>query len=139
MYITTNLQNKFADIGKRYQCQVNVVCFPFQALRKVAVFSLPGYSVSLRIQSECGKIRTRKTSNTDTFHAVCNHPFFWNAPCVVLAGTSRHKLINMKWYIMGNIITSEVITWHLSLNYVTNIKCTWWQIAMLAEDIQKLA
>ena len=26
--------------------------------------------VSLRIQSECGKIRTRKTPNTDTFHAV---------------------------------------------------------------------
>ena len=23
-----------------------------------------------KIQSECGKIRTRKTSNTDTFHAV---------------------------------------------------------------------
>ena len=28
------------------------------------------YSVSLRIQSECGKIRTRITPNTDTFHAV---------------------------------------------------------------------
>ena len=28
------------------------------------------YSVSLRIQSECGKIRTKKTLNTDTFHAV---------------------------------------------------------------------
>ena len=28
------------------------------------------YSVSLRIQSECEKIRTRKTPNTDTFHAV---------------------------------------------------------------------
>ena len=28
--------------------------------------------VSLRIQSECGKIRTRKTPNTDTFHAVIN-------------------------------------------------------------------
>ena len=26
--------------------------------------------VSPRIQSECGKIRTRKTANTDTFHAV---------------------------------------------------------------------
>ena len=26
--------------------------------------------VSLRIQSECGKIRTRVTSNTQTFHAV---------------------------------------------------------------------
>ena len=32
------------------------------------------YSVSLRIQAECRKIRTRITPNTDTFHAVweCN-------------------------------------------------------------------
>ena len=30
------------------------------------------YSVSLCIQSECGKIRTRKTSNMDTSHAVMN-------------------------------------------------------------------
>ena len=28
------------------------------------------YSVSLRIRSECAKTRTRKTPNTDTFHAV---------------------------------------------------------------------
>ena len=28
------------------------------------------YQVSLRIQSECGKIRTRKTPNTDAFYAV---------------------------------------------------------------------
>ena len=28
------------------------------------------YRVSLRIQSECGKIRTRTTPNTDTFYAV---------------------------------------------------------------------
>ena len=28
------------------------------------------YGLSLRIQSECGKIQTRKTSNTNTFHAV---------------------------------------------------------------------
>ena len=28
------------------------------------------YGVPLRIQSECGKIWTRKTSNMDTFHAV---------------------------------------------------------------------
>ena len=28
------------------------------------------YSVFLRIQSECGKIRTRITSNWDTFHVV---------------------------------------------------------------------
>ena len=30
------------------------------------------YSVSLRIQSECGTIRTRITPNTDTFYAVIN-------------------------------------------------------------------
>ena len=29
-----------------------------------------GYGVSFRIQSECGKIQTSKTPNTDTFHAV---------------------------------------------------------------------
>ena len=29
------------------------------------------YSVSLRIQSECGKIQTSKTPNTGTFEAVC--------------------------------------------------------------------
>ena len=28
------------------------------------------YSVFLRIQSECGKIRTKKTPNMDTFHTV---------------------------------------------------------------------
>ena len=28
------------------------------------------YGVSFHIQSECGKIRTRKTPNTDTFDAV---------------------------------------------------------------------
>ena len=28
------------------------------------------YRVSVRIQSECGKIWTRKTPNADTFHAV---------------------------------------------------------------------
>ena len=28
------------------------------------------YGVSLHIQSECGKILTRKTPNKDTFHAV---------------------------------------------------------------------
>ena len=28
------------------------------------------YKVNLRIQSECGKMRTRKAQNTDTFHVV---------------------------------------------------------------------
>ena len=32
----------------------------------------PTITVSLRIQSECGKIRTRKTLNKNTFHTVLN-------------------------------------------------------------------
>ena len=31
--------------------------------------------VSLRIQSKCGKVRSRKTPNTYTFHAVIVEPF----------------------------------------------------------------
>ena len=47
----------------------------------VRVFPHSGWirNVSLRIQSECGKVRTRKTSNTDTFHLVIAlHHSLWN-------------------------------------------------------------
>ena len=40
--------------------------FGLNTERYVSVFG----GVSLGIQSECGKIRTRKTPDTDTFHAV---------------------------------------------------------------------
>ena len=46
------------------------------ALRKKCPYS----ELSFRIQSECGKIRTRKTSNTATFHAVLfsvDQTIFW--------------------------------------------------------------
>ena len=36
------------------------------------------YGISLRIQSECGKIRTRITPNTDTFHAMQDFPYIFN-------------------------------------------------------------
>ena len=44
------------------------------------------YSVSLRIQSECGKIQTRITPNTDTFYAViilCSAQMI--QPCIKVA------------------------------------------------------
>ena len=49
------------------------------------VFSVFGLNiercgVSLRIQSEYGKIRTRKTSNTDIFHPVSDISFFSSPP-----------------------------------------------------------
>ena len=37
---------------------------------RIRSYSGPTYSVSVRIQSECGKIRTRITPTTETFYAV---------------------------------------------------------------------
>ena len=60
-----------------------------QCAKSVHIWSFSGpysykrsvFLVSLRIQSECGKIPTRKTPNTDTFYAVfdavlCTQPLF---------------------------------------------------------------
>ena len=48
-----------------------------QILREKCAHSKFFLSVLPRIQSECGKIRTRKTPNKDTFHAVCSCLKFW--------------------------------------------------------------
>ena len=63
------------------------------------------YSVSLRIQSECGKMRTRITPNTDTFYAVTHFMFSflreeliwenagwkWEFFCIYLTRVIFHK------------------------------------------------
>ena len=58
----------FANNHKPYHCAKSVRYWSFSGL----YFGLntQRYGASLRIQSECGKIRTRKTPNKDTFHAV---------------------------------------------------------------------
>ena len=55
--------------------------------------------VSLRIQSECGKIRTRKTLDTSYFHAVlakCDDKVFWR----VLRPTNWHYLTTNSFLVM---------------------------------------
>ena len=42
------------------------------------------YRVSLRIQSECGKIRTKIIPNVDTFHAVYKARIFRHRKCSCL-------------------------------------------------------
>ena len=42
----------------------------------LSTFQSVKYSVSLHIQSECGKIRTRKTPKMDTFYAVEIAPIY---------------------------------------------------------------
>ena len=59
------------------------------------------YGVSLRIQSECGKMRTRITPNTDTFYAVqvnkevlftvcCEHCHY-SRPCFIYLGSFNRQ------------------------------------------------
>ena len=52
-------------------------CLKSVRIRNISGLYFPAFglnterlSVSLRIQSECGKMRTRKTQNMGTFHAV---------------------------------------------------------------------
>ena len=42
------------------------------------------HGVSLSIQSKCGKMRTRITSNTDTFHSVCLYLRFYGTTLLSL-------------------------------------------------------
>ena len=57
-----------------------------------AVFGLntQRYGVSLPIQSQCGKIRTRKTPNTDTFQAVLR----WHGKPLAILDTLPVKFIH---------------------------------------------
>ena len=65
--------NKMSDIGVVFQqhCVKSVRSRSFSGPYFPAFRLNTGrYSVYLRIQSKCGKIRTRITTNTDTFHAL---------------------------------------------------------------------
>ena len=46
-------------------------CMKSVRIRNFSDLYFPAYSACLRIQSKYGKIWTRKTPNTDTFHVVC--------------------------------------------------------------------
>ena len=60
--------------------------------------SMERYGVSLRIQSKYGKIRTRKTPNTDTLHTDNNSLFLQASliSCLVLLATVFYQDCNKK-------------------------------------------
>ena len=62
---------KYASVLIFYDCMKSVLILSFSGLYFPAFgLNTERYGVSLPIQSECEKIRTRKTPNTDTIHAV---------------------------------------------------------------------
>ena len=72
----------WADVGQTKPTQILTDSTLAHCVKSVHIRSFSGpyfpvfglkterHFVSLHIQSECGKMRTRKTANTDTFHAV---------------------------------------------------------------------
>ena len=66
-----NLQKKLASARNTFDCVKSVCIQSFSGLYFPASgLNMERNWVFLRIQSECGKVRTRKTPSTDTFHTV---------------------------------------------------------------------
>ena len=80
----------------------------------VCIFPPSEFPVSLRIQAECGKIRARKTPNTDAFHAVC----------LISLSKQLWLLFEKYIYICADFLTALIcgIKLSLSLNTALNIK-----------------
>ena len=72
--------------------------------------------ISLRIQSECGRIQTRKTPNTDTFHAVLMSRF----PNEIIFNTFRANtpLFQDFWRILESIeVNGDMGTKYIDYRY----------------------
>ena len=76
MYLKTTASKEFScEFCEIFQsnlcCVKNVFIRSFSGPHFLAFgLNTERYKVTIRIQSECEKIRTRKTPNMDTFHAV---------------------------------------------------------------------
>ena len=73
--------------------------------------------VSLRIQSECRKIRTRKTPNTDTFYAVITLPLIRR-----LYHFNMRKKQNKSYSIFSMIYIPNMRQQNLNLNVAKKIQ-----------------
>ena len=70
-YFKVENARKFAKFSQIYHCVKSVRIRSYSGPYFPALgLNAERYEVSLRIQSECRKIQTRITPNTDTFHTV---------------------------------------------------------------------
>ena len=88
-----------------------------------SVFSciLTEYWVSLRIQSECGKIPTRKIRNTDTFRAVQSFSTKISQSICPTCHLYRNQLINLQMKTSWIVLTSLEQFLYLYLNITKSI------------------
>ena len=66
------------------------------------VFFRIWFEYAVRIQSECGKIRTRKTPNTENFHVVYFGLLFFKQTKVNISRTDINQGQNQKFGKRGN-------------------------------------
>ena len=81
------------------------------------------YSVSLRIQSKCGKIRTRKTANADTFHTVLAIEMYKIYDDISLTIMSEiFTLKHQNYYNLRNLTDFDVVNVR-TVNHTLREKC----------------
>ena len=94
------------------------------------------YFTSLRIQSNCGKIRIRKTSNTETFHAVCvstcasvhySIPVYTLTTLKVIERNKQQILLDKR----GSVNRQKVWEYYSTIFWVVS---TWFLNARLGEE-----
>ena len=103
-----------ATLGWNHHClkSVRIRCFPgpwFPAF----VLNEERYGVSLRIQSECREIWTKKIPNTDTFYAVMLNS--WNK-CKVEMLVVKHINRLFHWFLLYWILPISVPCGHLRIS-----------------------
>ena len=88
---------KLLDEGKREKCLcLELFWSVFSSVQKILRIIFGKYSVSLRIQSKFRKIQTRKTPNTDTFHALSNVNFSFDESILLAFFFWEHSVEKLK-------------------------------------------
>ena len=95
-------KSKFAKVWMLKTCPIILLSSVITAW-KASIFG-----VSFCIQSECGKIRTRKTLTTDTFHAanVSRKPSFLTFSCIIVKN-SQTNFTNLLLQLLLPLKSSE--------------------------------
>ena len=77
--------------------------------------NLERYEVSLRIQSECEKMRTRITQNTDSFYAV----FLYRSYTLCIFSFDFKQSVAL----YSNSATSVCIVWYVGSHFEFSMQC----------------
>ena len=99
------------------------------------------YSVALRIQSECGKIRTRITPNMDTFDAVCcfiNCRYSWRIDLLQTLSKTNCLSLNELLLFFLNPFFIFYLTFLLMYVFFAFQNIEFWSVIQNTQQLRKL-